>query len=381
MPATVILIPSGGTIGTTLGATAQISSIAIHQTIKQVVGLVPLIPCAYSDCRENVPQASCYFNPVFGNIISGQPVLESTYENDWNTFLIDYPKPTGSTAGVFWSLERADNRGYFTASSDEMWNWEEITVLGDDSNGIRYGLGSIPSHPSYDGYAVNWGQVLNNYGPGFYRVKANVLTVSVKITFSASGAPIPEIQTEVVECATSEPFILRAWNCDLAHGTVKFECWNTGSIGSIDEYYKLFDLCDIHWYDSIRMKGFFGFEKTKYDEVILEYQTGQLDLVRDKALQAFKWDSNYLPKWVHDRFKTYGLMSDTLVVSDYNFNNSDYFIKRKGVKKSGGYDPIYLDTKNFDALNRVRQRTSKVSVEFREDVESVIKNVCCVSKC
>ena len=151
---------------------------------------------------------------------------------------------------------------------------------------------------------------------------------------------------------------------------------------SIDAYYRLYDLCDISWYDSIRFRGFFGLETTpKYEEIINEYQSGLLEEVRNKLTNNFTLMTYYLPKWVHDRLKSYAWMADTLLVSDYNVNNSDYFIKRKAVRRDSGHEPTYLDGKNFDRVSRYLQRRSKATVKFREGVESVIKTLCCLPKC
>lgn len=379
----IIIVPSGGTAGQTTGGKKSTGSIFVTPgKIVQVIGMVPLVDCAYSDCR-NQPQDGCYFNPVFGNVVNGLAVTGPTYENDFSTFLIDYPVPAnnqfGSYYSINWVLQRADNQ-FFLPGSDSLWEWEDIASLNNNTFGYFYAPGSITSQPTYNGYALNWGLVQQYLGPGIYRVGVQVLINTPKIII-VRGVPISYVQQTIVQCAYSEPFLLRAWDCVLAEGTVKFESSITGNVGSIDEYYKLFDLCGIKWYDSIRMRGFFGFEKSKYDELINEWQSGQLEEVRDKTINRFTFDSYYLPKWVHDRFKAYALMADTLLVSDYNINNSDYFIKQKGVRKAAGYEPVYLDTKNFDGGSRYLQRRSKVSVEFREAVESVIKNNCCVPKC
>lgn len=379
----VILTPAGGTAGSVMGGNISISSASIYTDIRQVIGLVPLLPCDESDCREE-PQQQCNINPVFGNIIEGSPVMDSTYENDWNTFVIDYPIPSSINDGVInWVLEKADNKNYYTPGSDDIWDWELITVLdGTNNNGIRYVQGSIPGHPSYDGYAVNWGQVLNNYGTGFYRIKCIVGIITLQVTFPAGGVPIEIEAPEIVKCVISMPFQLWAWDCLKADGTVKFETWNTGEIGDVNKQYGIFDLCGIDWFDSIRFFAFFGFQTIpNYEETLLEYDTGYLDEIRNKALKAFVLNTKYLPKWFHDRFAVYGLMAQTSLVSDYNYSNSDYYIKRFSVKRNSDYSPKWLDGNRFDGSMRWRQRTGKVTVKFRERVESIISSICCIPKC
>ena len=395
MPRVVTLIPTGGTanavtstfatpvLGQVLQFTIPITNVATTlPTVPpicpegiQVVGLVPLTDCDKQDCRIT-SQNECYLNPVFGKIIHGllnnTTVSEPSYENDFNTFLADYPIPTTTNTSIYWRLQKADNQFY----NGKQWQWNDIAILNDNTYGIFYGLGSIGGFPTYTGYVVNWGEVVLNFGNGIYRIVLETITITsqaVTIFGSTIFFPVPQ----VTMCKASEPFLAREFDCKLAAGTFKVETWLTGNIGSKTENLKVFNLCNIEWYDSVRAYGFFGMEEGKYEEVILEFQTGQLDTVRKKLTNGYQLFINYSPKWLHDRFKTYALMADTTLISDYNYNNSDYDIKRKGVLNAGSYKPTYLDNKNFDYKTRYKQRTSKVTVEFRENVESIIKNVCC----
>ena len=380
MPGNVIHInTAGGVPQINLGVTSSAQTTIATKSFKQVVGFVPLISCDYFDCRES-EQNECYFNPVFGGLINGQPIGQPTYENDMNTFLVDWPLAGSSGSFIDIIIEKSDNLWY-SPQNFVKWQWNAVDHIANSNCGVYYAPGSFASHPTYLGCAIDWGAVFANHGPGFYRIKFALTRVQVKIVI-INGMPFPTISTTITECSVSEPFHLRLFNCEFAHGTTKFESWLTGSIGSIDEYYTRFDLCDISWYDSIRMKSFFGDETTpKYERTIVEYDTGLLERVRDKAIQNFKWRSNLLPKYVHDRFKAYGCMADTLLVSDYNYNNADYFINRKSVVLDSGYEPKYLGAKHFDKKMRYRQRSSYVEVTFREGVESVDKSLCCLPKC
>lgn len=382
MPSNVVTLNgAGGVSAQNQGVAASSAALISPKNFSQVVGLVPLTACDYEECRDS-QQDACYFIPVFGHIKNGRVVTTPTYENDFNTFLIDYPLASQQSANNFIDiiLERSANPWY-NPNDFKTWEWETVAHLPQTLDGIYYPAGTFSDHPTYIGYALNWGQVYSSYGAGFYRVKFSLLKQTVKIII-IGGVPVTIPQTETIECAVSEPFHLLPWDCNRAHGTVKWEAWITGTIGSIDEDYKRFDLCDISWYDSIRMKSFFGDETTpKYEKSVVEYDSGLREKVRDKAVQSFKWRSNLLPKWVHDRFKAYGIMSDTLLVSDYNLNNADYFLKRKHVEGDSGYEPKYLGSKRFDKKMRFRQRASNVEVTFREGVESVDKSLCCLPKC
>jgi hypothetical protein len=213
-------------------------------------------------------------------------------------------------------------------------------------------LASIPDHTTYAGVVLDWGIVYNQFGQGIYRLK------------------VETIMKELQGCLVSEKFRLLAWDCLRAHGTVKFEAWVTGKIGDKYTQGKIFDLCGFYWYDSVRLRGLFGYETTpEYLEIKHEYQNGLQERIKDEALQRYEYRSGYYQKYLHDRFKIYGMMSDKLLVSDYNNNNSDYQIKRKPITKGGAYEPEYLD--------KQRRRLSKVTVIFEEGQQSVIKSICC----
>jgi hypothetical protein len=175
----------------------------------------------------------------------------------------------------------------------------------------------------------------------------------------------------------SEPFCLKEWSCSGTDVTVRWESKITGGrIGSITDDQRVFDFCcqnplngisAVTWYDSIRVYGFFGKEKTEYERLLIEYQNGEVVQVRNEAIQKFEYESALQPKWVHDRLKAYGLMADTLLVSDYNWNNADYEVDQKGVVCDGSYEPDYNENTRY----------SNVKVQFKERIQNVIRDKCC----
>jgi hypothetical protein len=217
-----------------------------------------------------------------------------------------------------------------------------------------------------NGIAFNGGGQYNSFN-------SKIDSGSIAIQNSVTAA------STIVACKCSDIFWLRKWNCDQANGTVKFECWNDGVIGDIDNDYLVFDLCGMNLYDSCRYYGFIGDEKTSYDRVDLEFQSGLIDPIRNKALQKFKYNSKMMPKPYHDRFKVYCLMANTILGSDYTTYNADYFIKRKTFIAAGGYEPNYYHNKFHDRSMQYRARMADVSLDLAEGVQSVIKSICCTT--
>lgn len=318
----------------------------------QIAGLSPLTECDATECRS-IPVDCCIENLVFGNLLPSKagglasPPAISTYENDLQTWFVDYGAAAGTlSAAVTIYLQRLNGC-----------DWENAATLNNNTYGRYYALRSIASHLTYAGYTINWGLVLKYKGIGCYRLK-----------FVAQMLPSRPSVTD--KCMASEPFKLRAWNCTMAHKTVKFECLVTGKLGDINRDGKYFDLCGMTLYDSLRTWGFFGNEKTpEYSQVITEYPNGQQVLIRDEAIQIFEFKSRLLPKFTHDRLKVYFMMADTRLISDYNRNNSDYAIKAKPIIGASGWEPEYKD--------KLWNRTATVTVKFKEAVQGVIKSLCC----
>jgi len=312
----------------------------------QLVGLVPLTSCTAIECRTYCECPDV--NPVFGHLVSGVGVATSTYENDWSTFLLDYSLfPPNTITGA---------TATFILQQKQDLLWVDVATLNNNTYGTIYNFNTITGHPSYKGFALNWGKVLQFQGEGLYRIKVT------------SGFKT------IVGCLVSEPFCLSEFNCTLTHSTTKFEATISGKRGSVTVDGLIYNLC-FDWFDSIRMKGMFGFETGEYEETLLEWgspKQGKIESIRGEFTKKFQWKSSAkgLPKWLLDRFKVYALLSPKiLLVSDYNWNNSDYDIRQKNVVRESGFAPEY----------RVNSRMAKVTVDFGSGIKSIIASNCCDS--
>lgn len=145
-----------------IGGGSGVPAISIEPI--QVVGLIPLFPCDIKECREICDDG--WKNPVFGELVGNSYQTQMTYENDWSTFLIDvslYNANPNSTSVTF-ELEKLING---------IWMPAPLGInLNSNSFGTLFPLGSISGHPTYAGYAINWGSILFHKGEGCYRFKA-----------------------------------------------------------------------------------------------------------------------------------------------------------------------------------------------------------------
>lgn len=341
----VVINPAGGAGGLILGGSILLSARSITQAAIQICGFIPLVDCNLVECRKFID--SCYINPVFGKIQS----TKSTYENDISTFIVD-DQLKRITA---FTLQKKDDRLKTWSDSVTIFSTNHFAMPFTTGYCTSYAYGFFTAHPTYVGVQINWGAVLAGKGPGQYRLKVYSPTTNPRYI-----VPFPY-------CLVSEEFLLKPFNCNLADRTVKFEANISGRMGSITTDGQVFDLCNMNYFDSVRVKGFFGFETTGYDEIMREAQTGLMDRVRDEAIQKFDFIGHPMPKYIHDRLKTYGLMADSTYVSDYNLNNADYDIKQKSIVKAAGYEP-----KQYQ-----RTRLQTVRTQFKEGIQSVIKSSSC----
>lgn len=332
--------PRGGTTANTGGSGVPV----VRRDPVQIGGLNPLHSCDEVECRTWVTSRCPYLNRVFGYVPDAILSDEPTYKNGVNTFLVDiglYSSNSSQTTCTI-ILQKCTAKNV----------WTTVATLSNNVYGIYYALNSIPNHATYTGYTINWGKVLDNEGAGIYRLR-----------FDSLVRTIPG-------CRISEEFVLREFDCNLAHGLVRFDMQATGKIGDVVKQGRVHDLCGFILKDTIWLPGLFGIEKIKeYLEVVLEYPNGKMERERDEAIQSFTWISGYFPHELHRRMMVYFMMADRKAVSDYNRNNSNYNIQLLSIVKAGNYEPAYLDTQGV--------RLAKVTVEFNAGTQNLIKSLCC----
>lgn len=330
----------------------------------QIIGLVPIFPCVSDECRiykADELNDLDFMLPVFAET---NPVLPyDNYFNDINSWFFDFPTATTPGSTHVFYLDK-----YIGTS------WVQQAVLNNDIYGTYYGIGALCDNLNWIGYKLEWQKVLSLKGEGIYRFR-----------IQTSEFGVPDFDT----CGASPPFCLKEFNCNLADRTTKWEAYyNGGKFGNIDKSHagSFWQLCcveteidstsgaviilssnPIQWYDSIRMEGFFGSENTDTERKSIKYTTGLVNKIRDEVILKFSWRSGSLPFWIHERFKAYGLLADQLLVSDYNVNNPNYNIKRFPVIADSSYNPDYKGW----------SRNSKVKVEFKAQVQNIVRTRCC----
>lgn len=199
-------------------------------------------------------------------------------------------------------------------------------------------------------------------------------------TLSGGSAFVPDCF-----CASaSQPYLLRAWDCNAARGTVKFESNITGTIGDAYNDGNLFAFNGYTLYDSIRVPGFLGNMDPKMEEVVNEWGSslnepfGFQDKVRGRLVPNNKFMSKLVPFWVYRGILQYAFLPSggPFIASDYNSNNANFFIMQKLQKLKGEVKTTYLNKGHFAANENWRNRMLKFDCTLEDGIQSGIATTC-----
>lgn len=210
---------------------------------------------------------------------------DSEYRNDKSSFLFAKQKASDS---ILIELFKNDVK---------------VADLNNDDNGVFYD--GFTEKPLYVGYLLNWRNVYENHGNGLFQVKANSDILGVETVYK------------------SRKFILSLFSDLNANGTVKVESFQTGNI--VGSQFDYTDLLDNGWYESYRIKGFFG-DKTPALE-----QDNYLDAnykalqIQDKNNPDYILRSKYMPAEVANNLFYENTLANTILISDYNVLNHELY--------------------------------------------------------
>ena len=205
--------------------------------------------------------------------------------------------------------------------------------------------GNLVSSGKLKGYQVKWSVVLPLYAEGLYRVKMSASYIGNSIT------------------KYSQIFCLKSFSKFTADNSVKFE-YTLSNKYYDDVAEKWIDYSNLNFYNSIRLKGYFGNEKNTNERVEIEYSNGQILRTYDEIIRTYDFTSGQLDANIHRLFKR-ALQSNDIIVTDYNLNNDDTF-KAKKIVMISGYEPQY----------KVYSKLSRVKLEFADRYKNVKFNYC-----
>jgi len=251
----------------------------------------------------------CFYLDVFGHLAD----TSDYYKNDVSSFLWDWSLLF--TSAVI-QLQKCDGTAYTT-----------VATLNTNTLGTFYAFGFESddfNNTKYIGFQLDWHKVLNAHGKGLYRV----ICVGT------------DINSQTVT-KTSLYYNLRPYNKELANGTVRFDFYLNGILGDIENRKRRFNYKDLNWFNQVRLRGFFGLEKSpEYEREYNRYQDGTKVYINDNMKNTYDF-SSYKTRYtgdVHNLLKTKMLQSDELFVTNYDSNATGQYVDFAIIPDSG-YEP------------------------------------------
>lgn len=177
----------------------------------------------------------------------------------------------------------------------------------------------------YTGLQLEWFWVLDEQGPGVFRMK-------IEKTDSINPDPVITYDPRI--------FCLKEYHCNLVNRTVRIETVNEGLRGMLEDPTMQKDYYT-GWYDQIRLKAVVKYKQSVYKNEYTQY--GASDYNRKKPYineQTPKYTLSIrpIPGWMDYYLSTNVLQADEILLTDYHQNNRHEHIRRP-VINDGDYTP------------------------------------------
>lgn len=202
-------------------------------------------------------------------------------------------------------------------------DWTDVATISDSTYGAYNPFGYYINSEGqpFVSLVIEWANVLALNGEGSYKVTTNFT--------------IPIFGDQAID---SYEYCLRTYTPMLADGTVRLEYWLSGVTGDIDDDVKIKDFGKLNIYNSLRLKGFFGYPKSSYKDDDIQYDNGQRLYVESEQEPVYKLKLLLQPFFIHEILRTDFMQADSLAITDYNSKNNAFYVQ-KFVRKDSGYEP------------------------------------------
>lgn len=201
--------------------------------------------------------------------------------------------------------------------------WVDMPAITASNYGKygEYGYYTNREGEKFISLEISWKNVYNLQGTGSYKV------------VTSYHSPIDGDQE-----IESYEYCLQRYTAFNAEGTVRLEYTLSGQTGDIADDTKIKDYGTLKVYNTLRVKGFFGYPKASYKEEKTEYNNGQWKYVEDEQTPVYSLKLLLLPFFIHEIIRTDFMMADIKAITDYNARNNGRFISKR-VHKDSGYEP------------------------------------------
>ncbi len=230
-------------------------------------------------------------------------------------------------SSVWWLFDPIVTGATLTLKKYINGTWTTQTTITDNTLGTYGAFGYFVNAEGQSllSFQASWAAIRTTYGTGSYKFTC------------AYTVPIYGNQS-----VDSHEFCLRTYQSYYADGTVRLEYWLSGITGDTTDDTKIKDFGSLSIYNSLRLRGYFGYPKAGYTSDQMQLNSGKFLYVEDEQKPIYKMELLLIPAWIHEILRTDFMQADTLAITDYNAKNNLAFIQ-KYVRKESGYEPKWYE--------------------------------------
>jgi len=277
-----------------------------------------------------------------------------------NNSLLPNPNPGCCDDPIFDVLADASDNAIQNDVTTAVWWFNSTTTaatitLYKEVAGIWVSQGPITDN-TYGTYKA-FGYFVNQEGQSFIKLETSWAAI-----LDALGAGKYKFACAYVDSILGNDtspkvyqYCLKEYSPTLAEGTVRLEYWLQGVTEDILDDTLVKDFGTEVIYNSIRVEGYFGYQKSLYESTYIEYNNGTSKFVEDKRMPSFELELKMVHEFIHAILRTDFMMADQLAVTDYNSRNNASYVT-KFVIKDSEYSPGYF---------QLQSNSAPVSLKFK----------------
>lgn len=233
----------------------------------------------------------CFPIPQFVNTDDPTDV----FSNDYFSFIFE-TDGTQATSGTITNLITGD-----------------VININDNTYGTLYGFGDFTERPNVAGFVIDWGLIVAEFGYGKYQVLEQIFDVVDAVNVLN--------RTEIDLCFEVMPF-----DCNTAHGTVRFETVQTGYIHNGFDYRGIFTNPTTQfgrrggWKQQLRWYGRMFPDTPDEESDFIQMSNRKETPIQQKTTDKFKIELHRLRSDFGEHLMKDNFLSTEMFVSDYNLN-------------------------------------------------------------
>jgi len=219
-------------------------------------------------------------------------------------------------------------------------NCSLVATITDQTYGDYYP--SFTDDSLLVGFLADWTKIFNAFSGGTYQFKTDVTILGSSYTIE------------------SREFLLQAYDDTAAHRTVKIESYQTGNIlrSEFDYSNVLTDLPN-GWYSSIRIEGKFGQKTPTLEEDNYFNSSYELFQNRPSVNYSYTLDTNLIPETLATVISSDTMLSNTILLTDYNQNNNE-ILRRISVVPESFEDTTYYFNGKLRYIIKFKDKTQNI---------------------